>query len=291
MTVQLAASYPQISVSVVTFKTCPNELKSILHGLRDSCVEPIVTVVDNSPTRDLEPVVRRAGAAYIYPGRNTGYGGGHNLAIQSVWNRSTYHLVCNPDIQCGAEILPSLTDFMERFPEVGLVMPRVIYSDETEQWLCKRLPSPMDLFLRRFVGGSMEGKLLRQQREMYELKGVDRSQTQEIPNLSGCFMFLRTDVLRRVGLFDERFFMYLEDIDLCRRIGAVSRTVFYPEVSVVHGFSRGSYKNVRLLGYHMASAVQYFNKWGWWSDTQRRDLNERAGLVLEDVPAYVTQAR
>ncbi len=291
MTVQLASPYPLLSVSVVTYKTPPEELKSILHGLRASGVDPITTVVDNSPTRDLEPIVRRAGAAYIFPGKNTGYGGGHNIAIQTMLNRSDYHLVCNPDIRCGAEVLPALIDFMDRFPEVGLVMPKIVYTDRTEQWLCKRLPSPMDLFLRRFLRGRTEGKLLKQQREIYELKGVDRSQTQEIPNLSGCFMFLRSDVLRRIGLFDERYFMYLEDIDLCRRVGAVSRTVFHPEVTVVHGFSRGSYKNLRLLAYHMASAVRYFNKWGWWSDEERHDLNQRAGAVLQEEAMYLTQSR
>ena len=82
-------------------------------------------------------------------------------------------------------------------------------------------------------------------------------------------MFLRTSVLKRVGGFDETYFLYMEDLDLCRRIGQVARTVFYPAVSVMHGYQKGSYKSSRLLKHHLRSAVRYFNKWGWFFDAER----------------------
>ena len=64
-------------------------------------------------------------------------------------------------------------------------------------------------------------------------------------------------------------------MDLCGRVGAVCRTVFYPAVSVVHGYAKGSYKNRKLFRYHMASALRYFTKWGWFLDPGRRVLNRR----------------
>ena len=83
-------------------------------------------------------------------------------------------------------------------------------------------------------------------------------------------------VMRQVGLFDERFFMYLEDVDLTHRIGAVAQTIYYPHVCVIHAYARGSYTSLRLTGHHARSAVRYFNKWGWQRDPQRDRVNRAA---------------
>jgi hypothetical protein len=86
-------------------------------------------------------------------------------------------------------------------------------------------------------------------------------------------MMIRTSVLKSVNGFDERFFMYLEDVDLCRRIGKLSRIVYYPKVAIVHNYEKGSYKNKKLLVYHIKSAMKYFNKWGWIFDKNRSKIN------------------
>lgn len=96
----------------------------------------------------------------------------------------------------------------------------------------------------------------------------------EVPYLSGCFMFIRTKVLEKVGLFDERFFMYLEDTDLSRRIHKISKTIYYPYVHIYHEYGKGSYKNLKLLKYHIDSAIKYFNKWGWFFDKERDFINK-----------------
>jgi len=79
-----------------------------------------------------------------------------------------------------------------------------------------------------------------------------------------------------VGWFDERFFMYMEDVDLVRRIGDVSDAVYLPSVQVKHAYAKGSYRSRKLLGYHLRSAILYFNKWGWFIDQDRRERNEKA---------------
>ena len=88
-------------------------------------------------------------------------------------------------------------------------------------------------------------------------------------------MFLRTKALKDVGLFDERFFMYPEDIDLTRRIHRKYRTVFYPEVSIVHHHAQSSYVNFRMLMIHSWNLIKYFNKWGWIVDNERHVVNLR----------------
>ncbi len=265
---------PLITASIVAYQTPEDELSGVLADLRASRLAAAVTVVDNSPDERLRPLVEGFGAVYLPAGRNLGFGGGHNLAMRRAVGASKYHLVCNPDVRFGPDVLGALARFMDGAPEVGLVMPRVLYPDGREQRLCKRLPTPADLFARRFLGG-LGRRWLRVGADGYELRHVDLSMPREIPSLSGCFMFLRSSVLREVGLFDPRYFMYMEDVDLCRRIGAVARTVFYPEVSVTHGYAKGSYKNRKLFGYHLASAMRYFSKWGWFFDPGRRALNKR----------------
>jgi GT2 family glycosyltransferase len=108
----------------------------------------------------------------------------------------------------------------------------------------------------------------------YELRHKDYNSIMEVPNLSGCFMFVRTEVFSKVGLFDERYFLYLEDTDLCRRINEHYRTVYYPVESIIHGYRRESYKSFKLLAYHLRSSIQYFNKWGWFNDRKRALINQ-----------------
>ena len=280
--------FPAVSVSIVTYDTPLSEISGVLTDLGRSRCPADVTVVDNSPDVSLRALVEGFGFRYVAAGRNLGFGGGHNLAMRQALRTSDYHLVCNPDVRLGPDVLGSLARFMEEAPEIGLLMPRVLYPDGREQRLCKRLPTPADLFARRFLG-RWGGSALRRGAEGYELRHLDLSIAREIPSLSGCFMFLRSSVLRQIGLFDPRYFMYMEDVDLCRRVGSVARTVFYPGVSVTHGYAKGSYKNRKLFRYHMASALRYFGKWGWFVDPGRRLLNERTEPWLP-VPAPASTA-
>jgi GT2 family glycosyltransferase len=89
--------------------------------------------------------------------------------------------------------------------------------------------------------------------------------------LSGCFMFLRSEVLARIGGFDERFFMYFEDFDLSRRVRKASGTLYYPRVGIVHEHRSGHRRSLRLLRIFATSALLYFNKWGWWESRESRN--------------------
>lgn len=117
-------------------------------------------------------------------------------------------------------------------------------------------------------------------REKYLLKHLDDTATWDIPYHQGSFMFLRKDALKAAGLFDERFFMYPEDIDLTRRIHRHYRTLYWPGVTITHSHRAASYHSPRMLWIHVTNMIRYFNKWGWLRDEERRRMNDAISRYL-----------
>ncbi len=257
-----------ITASIVTFKTDKDALNKAIESFLNSGLSVRLYIIDNSPTDILREICGRKNVEYIFNNANLGFGKAHNIAIKKVMDNSKYHLVLNPDIFFKNGALEKIYGFMEANVQIGLLMPRICYFDGANQYLCKLLPAPLDL-----IGRRLNLKILNKRLARYELKSSGYDKIMDVPHLSGCFMFIRSEVFKKIGLFDENFFMYMEDIDLSRRIHKAYRTVYYPEVTVYHGHQRGSYKSFALLRYHVISAIQYFNKWGWLFDNERARVN------------------
>ena len=263
-----------ISCSIVCYRNAAEEIAQVMESVRASSMDIDIHVVDNSPDDALAALAAKFQARYTHLPHNPGFGAAHNVAIRAAMEAGAqYHLVLNPDIRFGPTVLPALIDYMERHADIGLLMPNIHYPDGQQQFLCKLLPNPVDLMIRRFFPAlyRASGRLA-----WYEMHSSGYDKIMDVPALSGCFMLLRTSVLREIGGFDERFFMYLEDVDLSRRIGRVARTVYFPYATAIHEYAKGSYKNPRLLYFHARSAIQYFNKWGWFSDTEKQRINQSA---------------
>lgn len=259
-----------INVSVVLFKTPYDEVVRLVDTLRQSEQVNNIYLIDNSPAEN--PEFSKLPAIHIFNNLNIGYGAAHNIALRkSIEQNVTYHLVVNTDIVFGASILKKISDFMNINTDIGHLMPKIFYPDGQIQYLCKLLPTPFDLIFRRFLPASWS----RKRTGKFEMQESGYNHIMDVPYLSGCFMFLRTSCLIQTGLFDERFFMYPEDIDLTRRIHRKYRTVFFPEVSVVHEHAQSSYKSVRMLWIHTVNMIRYFNKWGWIFDRERKSINDR----------------
>ena len=259
-----------ITASIVAFHTKHDELKRLLDCALTGYIDRLF-IIDNPSNDELRDFVKDNYKVNYIHSLNLGYGSGHNVAIRkSIEMGADYHVVLNPDIYWNDNVIERLCEFMDANSDCGLVMPKIVYPSGETQHLCKLLPSPMDLIGRRFIPIKSYQKKHDYQ---YELHWTGYDSIMEVPSLSGCFMFMRCSVLKHVGGFDERYFMYAEDLDLCRRIGEVSRTMFYPNVVVVHEYEKGSYKSGKLLKYHVSSIVKYFNKWGWIFDRKRIEKN------------------
>lgn len=264
------------TASIVTYNTDPDQLRTVLACACASAIGRIY-VVDNSADPSLGELVRSVSGKieYIHGQGNVGYGAAHNIAIrQAMADGAQYHIVLNPDIEFRPEDIQTLAGYMDSHPDVGWLMPRVIYPGGELQYLCKLLPAPMDLIGRRFLGFLPSVK--RRDRR-FEMRATGYDREMDAPFCSGCFMFLRTATLRDIGLFDDRIFMYGEDLDLSRRISTSGRwaTRFWPGVTITHAHNKESYRSRKMLWIHMKSIIYYFNKYGWLFDRERRRINAK----------------
>jgi GT2 family glycosyltransferase len=278
----------KVSASIVLYHHSAQDVDPLFERLAKESVLSDWVVVNNGGSQDACAIAESLGALCLYPDRNLGFGAAHNLALRSLAvSAAPYHLILNPDIQLPSGALAELAAVMDSMPQVGLLMPRVLYPDGSTQFLCKLLPTPLDLVLRRFGAGPVR-RLFNKRMTRYDMSNNDYSRPLYVPCLSGCFMFARRSILESVGNFDERFFLYMEDFDLCRRIGDVSQLLFWPRTTVTHFYAQGSYRDFSLLRLHMRAAIKYFNKWGWWRDPVR-DARNLAGFMEAEIDSALTQ--
>jgi GT2 family glycosyltransferase len=273
----------KLSASIVVYNTDPDQLRQVMNCFLSSSITGQLIIIDNSPSENLRALCDLPNVEYIFNGNNLGYGKAHNIALRKNIDRSLYHLVLNPDVYFEPDALKKIFLFMENHPQAGLVMPKVYSAQGKLQMLCKLLPTPFNLALRRFFPFE---SWVRNVNDRYEMKSTGYDRVMNVPFLSGCFMFLRTSAVKQVGFFDERFFLYAEDTDLSRRLHEQFQTLYFPGTEIQHVHARGSYKDFWLTMQNLKSAIQYFNKWGWFFDSDRRAINQRAQMQVDmiDIP-------
>lgn len=267
-----------ITVSIVIYNNSISEIKDCLKNFTGSSLISEVIICDNSekPTISLESIESISEKlTYISNPTNPGYGSGHNLAYKSRAKKAKYHLVMNLDVTVHYTIFEKLLDKAESDNSIVQIMPKVLNPDGTIQRLCKRLPNPKDLFVRRFIP---ENRIKNRLVESYSLPQYNYDKDLNCPYLSGCFMFLRTSAFEKIGLFDENFFMYPEDIDLTRRMHREGQTICFPDISITHQHGKASYSSYRMTKIHVLGMVKYFNKWGWFFDHERSKFNKELGF-------------
>lgn len=263
-----------VTASIVLFQHSHSDLKKTLTSLLNQPEIKRIILIDNGGALWASEILDTR-ISYISSIKNIGFGCAHNLAIRQFSAESDYFLICNPDVYFEKNTVKIMIDDAEK-SAAALFMPRIVYPDGSNQELCKLLPSPITLFFRRFLSN-----LARWTDQAFLLRHADFDQSFFSPYLSGCFMFCKSKALIDLDGFDERFFMYMEDLDLSRRFASKYGNLYLPSATVFHEFNKGSYHNKKLLAYHIVSAIKYFNKWGWFFDRDRKKLNEKC---LKELP-------
>ncbi len=196
---------------------------------------------------------------------NRGMGAGNNLGMKRA--KGEFVFVINPDVAITKGSLEHLVQYMRTHSDIGVLGPKLINPDGTIQDSCRRFPKFLTpLYRRTFLGKfSFAKKAL----DDYLMMDWDHRQIRDVDWLFGAALLMPRTALEEVGMFDEDFFLYFEDLDLCRRFWEQSyRVVYYPEVELVHYHQResangGSLKALfnRATRAHIASWLQYSQKY------------------------------
>lgn len=174
-----------------------------------------------------------------------GFGANHNAAFQQC--NTDFFCILNPDIQLTSD---PFTHLLKNFndPNVGIVAPLIIDSANNVQDNARKFPTPWSILKRT---------LLRKREPDYSIKQTPLT----VDWAAGMFMLFRSDLFKQLKGFDERYFMYCEDIDICARAQKLGYTVVLdPSVSVIHNAQRDSHKNWQYMKWHVSSLLRFFYK-------------------------------
>ena len=269
------------TASIVIYNNDKNTLHKAVNSLLRSPFLEKLFLIDNSRTDKFKDISTDNRVIYQYNNMNLGFGKAHNLALkQAMALGAEYHFVVNPDIYFEGNVLEEMVNLMKADPKIGLMMPKILNLDGSIQFLPKFPPSPPYLLWRKI---QFPRKPFEKFIALYELRNAPPDMTYIAPRVSGCFSLLNLAVIKEIGLYDERFFMYFEDSDLSRRVYQRYKTIYFPGVSVYHGYENGASKNFKLFLLFIHSAIKYFNKWGWFFDKERKEINERTVEQFENL--------
>jgi GT2 family glycosyltransferase len=220
-------------------------LRACLSSLLESRSEHTtnVWVVDNASTDDSAAIVEREfpSVQLIRNEHNSGFASGNNLALQRILGdrASDYVMLLNNDTVVEHDALGLLVDYLQHHRDVGAVGPKLLLLDGSLDLACRRsFPTPEVSFYRMTGLSQLFPRSARFGR--YNLTYLDVDVETEVDALVGAAMVLRTDVVREIGLLDEAFFMYGEDLDWCYRVKSFGwRIVYYPR-AVIHHHKRAA---------------------------------------------------
>lgn len=247
-----------VSACIVSYNNGDKILNTIDSVLKNTVgVKLELYVVDNGSTDGSTEKIKSAfpSVKVIESGENNGFGAGHNKVLPLI--NSKYHVVINPDIILKDDSITKLCDFADSDSDIGLLSPKILFENGEEQKLGKKNPTPLYLGVHFFHKNTKPSKIM----DDYCMTNAG-TEPFEITNATGCFMFFKTEVFKKLGGFDERFFMYLEDCDIARRASKISRVLHCPDIEVYHLWERASKKSKKLLKIHIQSIIKYFLKWG-----------------------------
>lgn len=248
-----------ISIAIVAYNDEP-DVRMAVASIEKHTSEKIskhIYIIDNSDKENQlkELAGEYSDVSYVPTGKNLGFGGGHNYILKEL--DSEFHAIVNPDIILRMDALGVLLEFMQD-EEIGMSVPRLLNEQGELLKVYRREVTVVDMFLRMFLKGCFK------KRQAYHtMQEQEYDKPFRVPFAQGSFLVIRTELFVKLGGFDERYFLYMEDADLCRRVNEVSELRYCPDAAVIHKWEKGSHKKGSLFRLHVNSMIAYFRKWGW----------------------------
>lgn len=248
-----------VAMVIVNYNT-REDLERCLRSLEEKLGGVAAVVVDNGSTDGSREMVRREFPAVRLvenPG-NPGYASACNRGLEATGE--PYVFILNSDVEfLEEEGLEEIVHYMEAHPRVGALGPLVLNTDGSRQMSCRRFPSMLENVVHGFLGEIWPDNPLTRS---YQMKGLHRREPCEVDWVSGAAVLLRREAAEAVGGFDERYFMYVEDVDLCWRLRREGyKVVFHPAFRLVHHVGRASsQQSTRMLYHHHRSMYLFFRR-------------------------------
>lgn len=252
-----------LTISIVAYKN----YEDIMHAVEsiekhtDASINKYLYIIDNSCYEEKKKqefirfLKQWKDIVYIDTGDNLGFGKGHNYVLDRL--DSKYHAIVNPDIILLEDSFKKIIEFMNR-TQAGMVVPKLVDEEGVMIKAYRREVTVGDMFIRYFCPG-----MFQKRKSYHTMDEMDYTVTFDVPFAQGSFLVVETNLLKQLKGFDERYFMYMEDADLCKRVNEVSSIKYFPDTTVVHKWERMSHKSKQLFAIHLKSMYLYFKKWGF----------------------------
>lgn len=253
------AIHLKASLCIVTYNNKDN-IRAVLSSVLEHTKETELTVYicDNSSSDGTADIAEAEfpEVKVIRSKENKGFGAGHNTVLPML--DSDFHFIVNPDIILTDDTISQMCAFLRDDPDIVMAVPKFIYENGEEQFTPKRTPT-----LKYMLGGRLErfGGVFRKWRREYTFADKQVTEVTDVGFCSGCFIAVRTEVFKKIGGFDEGYFLYSEDADLTRMAQKYGRTVYAPQFSVIHLWERAYMKSGKYFFIQISSMLRYFRKW------------------------------
>jgi GT2 family glycosyltransferase len=235
----------KVSIVIVTFKS-GKILKKSLKSIYSSTLKPVeIIIVNNGPKEDLEYIqtLKYPNFKIIQNKQNVGFAKANNQGIKIA--KGKYILIMNPDVILKKDTLSKCFNFMEKNKKVNILGCKLKNSSTKKiEDSARKFPTLASLFLRRFLF-----------KKTYDYPLTKINNLIKVDWVCGAFMFMR-----KKYLFDENYFLYFEDVDLCRK---VENVFYHPKIIAFHIPKRESRRNLKFFWVHLKSMLYYFRKWGF----------------------------
>lgn len=260
----------QLDLLIIVYRPCAAELQAmgaclaaLAPGIRYSMA---LNAVQPQLPEGLEPLL--AGALIVqHNSENLGYGKAANRLFEALPQPAPWVAVLNTDLYWQPGSFETLLGWLTSQQDVVAAVPQILSPSGQVERLTKRDPSFIALCSRRFVPEWLKPVWLRRLDARFTMDDQNLHSIYEVPYLSGCCLFVRSNAYASVGGFDPAYFLYLEDADLTRRLRPLGRCLHLPIAAVTHGWGRGSHRSLWLTLVNFWSAFIYFRRWGFrlWS--------------------------
>ena len=277
---------PDVSI-IIVHAFAKKKLRQTLRGIRRAApnISYEIIIVDNTPELGLEDIVRTEFSDIIYKSleKNIGFGAGMNQGIRHANGR--YVFIFNPDIIVQPHSIENLVSFMDKNPDIGVCGPKLLNPDQTLQYSSYRIPTLLLPLYRRTPFGRL--RRCKETVNHYLMINDPHDEVMDVDSMIGGALFTRAKALEEVGNFDEQFFMYYEDNDLCRRFWEKNwRVVYYPHSEMIHYHRRqsadgGLYTQLtsKITWIQIASFFKYMRK--YWMEKNPR-LSYKSAEIIAD---------